>query len=186
MKRFGMTQRLWVEDEEIVLSIDTPLFPLAVRFDRTGLAGVFWDVPEFALSLQSVRRNRLLPLPWVNAITADFKLFFRNRLDARNLRTPLSTIVRSRFSSFRASVHAILCGIPSGQTMTYSTIADRIGSPRAARAVGNACGENPWPLLVPCHRVIASGGRLGGFAGSAQRVDIKRKLLLREGIVPAP
>jgi O-6-methylguanine DNA methyltransferase len=54
--------------------------------------------------------------------------------------------------------------IPPGGTLSYGEIANRIGKPGGARAVGNACGANPLPLFIPCHRVVAAGGGLGGFS----------------------
>jgi len=74
-----------------------------------------------------------------------------------------------------------------GETASYGEIARRIGAPRAARAVGGAVGRNPIGLLIPCHRVIASDGSLGGYGGDAwgsheERLAIKRDLLLREGV----
>ena len=77
--------------------------------------------------------------------------------------------------------------IPWGRTASYGEIARRVGMPRAARAVGGAVGRNPISLLIPCHRVIASDGSLGGYGSDgwgsvADRLDRKRFLLLREGI----
>ena len=77
--------------------------------------------------------------------------------------------------------------IPWGHTANYGQIARRIGSPRATRAVGGALGRNPIMFLIPCHRVIASDGTLGGWGGDrwgdqAHRLRNKRDLLLREGV----
>ena len=77
--------------------------------------------------------------------------------------------------------------IPWGETASYGDIARRIGAPRAARAVGGALGRNPIGLLIPCHRVIAADGTIGGYGGDAwgsveDRLAIKRDLLLREGV----
>ncbi len=69
--------------------------------------------------------------------------------------------------------------VPYGETITYGELARLSGSPRAARAVGNALGANPLPLIVPCHRIVAAGG-IGGFSFG---VDIKRSLLRLEGII---
>jgi methylated-DNA-[protein]-cysteine S-methyltransferase len=69
--------------------------------------------------------------------------------------------------------------IPFGQCACYTDIAERIGHPRAQRAVGNALGKNPVAIVIPCHRVVASGGRLGGYTGG---LDIKRTLMDIEGI----
>lgn len=68
-----------------------------------------------------------------------------------------------RGTPFQLRVWEALRRIPPGQTRTYGEIAQAIGRPRAARAVGQACAANPLPLLIPCHRVIGSGGRLGGY-----------------------
>lgn len=71
--------------------------------------------------------------------------------------------------------------IPYGQTRSYSWIAEKLGSPRAQRAVGGALRRNPLPLVIPCHRVIRADGALGGFGGSEpQKLKIKEKLLAWE------
>lgn len=82
---------------------------------------------------------------------------------------------------FQRSVWEELGRIEAGATVTYGELADRIGRPRAARAVGNAVGANPLPLLIPCHRVTAAGG-LGGFGDqSPAALTLKRRLLEHEG-----
>ncbi len=82
-------------------------------------------------------------------------------------------------SEFRSRIWAELRRIPPGETVTYAELARRAGhDPRAARAVGGAVGANPVPIVVPCHRVVAAGGKLGGFALG---VDVKRRLLDLEG-----
>ena len=70
--------------------------------------------------------------------------------------------------------------IPAGKTMTYGELAAACGSPNAARAVGNAMATNRFPLIIPCHRVVGSGGCLGGFS-APQGIELKRQLLQREG-----
>jgi methylated-DNA-[protein]-cysteine S-methyltransferase len=80
-----------------------------------------------------------------------------------------------------------VAGIRFGSTASYGDIARRVGAPRAARAVGGAVGRNPIGLLIPCHRVIASDGTIGGYGGDAwgsreDRLEIKRALLRREGV----
>lgn len=75
---------------------------------------------------------------------------------------------------FRAAVWTAMCEIPYGETLSYGGLAARIGKPGATQAVGSACGANPIPLIIPCHRVLAAGGRIGGFSGG---VDKKRWLL---------
>lgn len=82
-----------------------------------------------------------------------------------------------RGTDFQRAVWAAERAIPFGQTRTYAQIANTIGRPRAVRAVGQATGANPVPIVVPCHRVLAKDG-LGGFTGG---LDHKRRLLRHEG-----
>jgi len=70
--------------------------------------------------------------------------------------------------------------IPRGRVVTYGGLAAALGAPRAARAVGNAMASNPFALIIPCHRVVRSGGHLGGFGGGG--AAMKRRLLEREGV----
>jgi len=81
---------------------------------------------------------------------------------------------------FQQKVWKVLQTIPYGETRTYKWVAQKIGKPKAVRAVGQACGANPLPLIIPCHRVVASGNKLGGFSGGLR---LKKKLLRREGII---
>ena len=82
-------------------------------------------------------------------------------------------------TSFQRKVWAVLQTIPYGRVRSYGWVARKIGKPRAARAVGAACGANPVPLLVPCHRVVAGDGSMGGFSGG---LPTKKRLLRLEGI----
>ena len=90
---------------------------------------------------------------------------------------PLPPLDLSGGTSFQRKVWEALLQIPAGQTESYGQLAAALGRPGAARAVGSACGANPIPLLIPCHRVLASGGGLGGFSGG---LHWKRRLLARE------
>ena len=80
-------------------------------------------------------------------------------------------------TTFQQSVWRAMSKIPLGETRSYGELARAIRNPRAVRAVGNACGANPIPVLVPCHRVLAAGKHLGGFSSG---LEWKRKLLWRE------
>ncbi len=77
--------------------------------------------------------------------------------------------LRLRGSDFQRSVWRVVMQIPFGETRTYGEIANVLGNPRSARAVGAAVGANPLLIIVPCHRVIASGGKIGGYAGGLWR-----------------
>ena len=81
-------------------------------------------------------------------------------------------------TDFQRKVWSTLRKIPRGQTRSYAWLAQQVGKPKATRAVGAACGANPIPVVIPCHRVIASDGSLGGFGGG---LPIKRRLLQLEG-----
>ena len=82
-----------------------------------------------------------------------------------------------RGTDFQRRVWGGLQEIPYGETRTYAELAESIDAPRATRAVGTANGSNPVSLVVPCHRVVAAGGRLGGYGGG---LDLKRRLLALE------
>ncbi len=80
---------------------------------------------------------------------------------------------------FQKDVWLALAEIPYGKTVSYAELADMVGRPSAFRAVGQANGANPIPIVLPCHRVIASGGGIGGYGGG---LDMKRRLLALEGV----
>ena len=92
---------------------------------------------------------------------------------------PCALPLAPRGTRFQQRVWEQLRAIPAGSTKSYGAIARAIGQPRAARAVGGAVGSNPISLIVPCHRVIAGDGSIGGFASG---LDRKRWLLAHEGV----
>jgi len=83
-------------------------------------------------------------------------------------------------TDFQQRVWRVLKSIACGKTLSYGEVADELGDRKAVRAVGRACGANPIPVLIPCHRVLASKQKIGGFSGG---LDWKRKLLAREGVL---
>lgn len=91
--------------------------------------------------------------------------------------------LRPAGTAFQVQVCRALSDIPFGETRSYGDIAGALGS--VARAVGRACGHNPIPILIPCHRVLAAGGQLGGFSGG-EGLPTKRALLAHEGILSLP
>ncbi len=84
---------------------------------------------------------------------------------------------------FRRRVLEVVRTIPAGETLSYGDVAVAVGSPGAARAVGQALGRNPFPIVIPCHRVLAAGGRIGGFT-APDGVSVKAKMLAAEGVTP--
>ncbi len=93
--------------------------------------------------------------------------------------TEFSIPLKPSGTNFQLSVWTALREIPYGTTRSYKEVAEQIGKPKSARAIGGAVGKNPIPVIIPCHRVLAAGGKLGGYTGGT---DIKKWLLAIEGI----
>lgn len=116
------------------------------------------------------------PAEWAPQLVSRLQAYLQGAVDPFSdveLDLPDSTL-------FQQAVRSAVRSIPYGQTASYAEIARRAGSPRAARGVGGVMASNPIPILIPCHRVVASGGKLGGFS-APRGVDLKRWLLEREG-----
>ena len=84
-------------------------------------------------------------------------------------------------TEFQIKVWKELSKIPKGEVRTYKQIAKSIGKPRSSRAVANACAKNPYPIVIPCHRVIRSDGLIGGYSGHGG-IKRKKELLQKEGL----
>ncbi len=85
-------------------------------------------------------------------------------------------------TSFQIKVWKEISKIPKGKVSTYKELAKSIGRPKSSRAVANACGKNPFPIRIPCHRVIRSDGSLGGYSGKGG-ISTKKSLLKEEGVI---
>lgn len=154
--------------------IETPDGMFTACFSGKGLARL--DFP--AGTKPSTSDGEPFPAnlrPWRRLTETALKQVLRGE-EARAL-PPLDL---SAGTDFQRSVWAALTRIPLGRTLSYGEIAKAIHRPGAARAVGQACGANPIPLFVPCHRVFAAGGQIGGFSCG---LEWKRKLLRREGVI---
>ena len=153
---------------------DSPLGPLLLACTPRGLACVSYS--EFRDEEQTLERlaARLSPL----VVEAPAQLdHIRRQLDdyfAGRRRDFDVSIDWGLVGDFGRRVLGRTAEIPFGGVATYGDVARGIGSPGAARATGNALGANPMPIVVPCHRVVASGGKLGGYTGGIDR----KKLLL--------
>jgi methylated-DNA-[protein]-cysteine S-methyltransferase len=84
-------------------------------------------------------------------------------------------------TDFQIKVWKEIKKIPKGKVITYKELAKAIAKPNASRAVANACGKNPYPVTIPCHRVIRSDGRIGGYSGRGG-IKMKKNLLKKEGV----
>ena len=153
-----------------------------------GLVGVHLPDADPELSRRSFLRKfpdavEAPPTPAIDKVIADIcKLLTGKSVDL--LDAPIDI---ARVPEFNAKVYAIARAIPPGETLTYGEIATRLGDKLLARDVGAAMGANPWPIVVPCHRVTAAGGKLGGFSARGGS-STKLKLLTIEGaaIATAP
>jgi len=164
---------------------DTPIGPLLLAATDEGLVLVRFraDEPGNQRALESAG-HRLGGTPVADArplaaITEQVDAYFAGTL--REFSLPLDWSLITGFS--RRVLRELATGVPYGAVVGYQTLADRVGEPGAARAVGVAMGANPLAIVVPCHRVIESDGGLGGFGGG---LEIKRRLLALEGVLPAP
>ena len=148
--------------------IDSPIGPLLLVADQTGLRRIEFmsskrahpprpDWREDARSLKEVIRQ--------------LHAYFAGKLEDFDI--PLAP----EGTDFQKKVWKRLCDIPYGETISYGQLAQRIGNPNASRAVGLANGSNPIPIIIPCHRVIGSNGKLTGYGGG---LPIKEKLLALE------
>jgi len=119
------------------------------------------------------RRDESRPTPLDREVRRQIREYLAGR--RREFDLPVAPLL----PRFTGAVLAAVARIPFGETRSYGEVAAAVGSPRAARAVGQAVGSNPLPLLVPCHRVLAARQRIGGFGGG---LSWKRFLLGLEGI----
>lgn len=147
------------------MTIDSPIGPLCITVEGAKVSSV-----EFGRGQTGTRGSEDDERVLSRAVE-EIRRYFGGDL------TSFTVPVGLAGPSFHRRVWDVLSSIPFGGTMTYAGIAERLGSPKAARAVGNACAKNPVPIIVPCHRVLAQGG-LGGFGGG---LEAKRWLLRHEG-----
>ncbi|GAB3700554.1 methylated-DNA--[protein]-cysteine S-methyltransferase [Nocardiopsis oceani] len=148
-------------------TVETPVGPLLLAATEHGLVRVAYASEGFDEVLATLAERvspRILRSPHrLDQTAAQLREYFagtRYRFDV-----PLD----HRLSSgFRRTVQDSLPGIAYGRTLTYKQVAERVGNPKAVRAVGTACATNPLPVVVPCHRVLRSDGGMGGYIGGLE------------------
>jgi len=164
------------------LPIPSPDGEFIARYSSAGLCGL-----EFPSGTTRRKNDAGAARPpaqirqWHAAASKALRLAMAGRAPGQ-----LPPLDLSRGTAFQQRVWQTLRQIACGRTWSYTEVARAIGKPNAVRAVGGACGANPVPVFVPCHRVLAANRGLGGFSGG---LDWKRALLKREGIklrVPEP
>ncbi len=147
---------------------DGGLVAVAIDQPQTTLIGT---IQRFIPNAQPVRDDDAVR-PILNALTAYFD-------DAtKPFDIPIDWSI---LKPFQADALRAVCAIPAGETRSYGDIAQTLGQPGAARAVGHANATNPMPIIIPCHRVIGSDGKLHGYSGG-NGLETKRWLLAHEGV----
>jgi methylated-DNA-[protein]-cysteine S-methyltransferase len=158
---------------------DSPFGPLLLARTRRGLVRVGLpnqDADELLIELAERVSPRVLEAPAeLDEAKRELDLYFAGKLDHFDL--PLDWQLSG---GFRRRVLRAIDRIPYGQTRTYTEMARKAGNDRAVRAAGTACGSNPIPLVVPCHRVLRTSGALGGYGGG---LAMKQALLELEGVL---
>ncbi|MFJ4836680.1 methylated-DNA--[protein]-cysteine S-methyltransferase [Streptomyces sp. NPDC088746] len=167
--------------------VPSDIGPLLLAATRSGLVTVVFHArPAVRDKVLERLRTRLGAEPVEapdSALLADpvrqLAAYFAGEL--RGFSLALDWSLSSGFD--REVLTELASGVPYGAVVGYGELASRVGRPGAAQAVGAAMGSNPLPVVVPCHRVVESGGGLGGFGGG---LETKRQLLALEGILPQP
>ena len=150
----------------------TPLGPLCLYFTERGLSALEFDCPEPTPDETGPPPALLIV---IEAVKKELAAYFAG------VPTDFGSLALDpRGTPFQGRVWEELRRIPRGTTISYRELARRLGSPKAFRAVGQANAVNPIPIIIPCHRVIASDGTLGGYSSG---LDRKRWLLQHEGAV---
>jgi methylated-DNA-[protein]-cysteine S-methyltransferase len=156
---------------------DSPFGPLLLATTPKGLVRVGLpnqDADELLVDLAERVSPRVLEAPAkLDEARREFDLYFDGKLEHFDL--PIDWQLSE---GFRLRVLRAIARIPYGETRSYTEMATRAGNERAVRAAGTACGRNPIPLVVPCHRVLRTGGALGGYGGG---LPMKEALLELEG-----
>jgi methylated-DNA-[protein]-cysteine S-methyltransferase len=162
--------------------LDSPLGALVAATTERGLACLSYEdhhggVDSVLDSLAARLSPRMVEAPArMDQVRRELDEYFEHRRTAFDLRIDWTLV-----SPFGRRVLAATAAIPFGEVSTYGQIAARAGSPKAARATGNALGSNPMPIVLPCHRVLHSGGRdIGRYTGGVHR---KEALLRLEGVL---
>jgi methylated-DNA-[protein]-cysteine S-methyltransferase len=161
-------------------SVDSPLGPLVVAATPRGLVRLAYtgsrDEGEVVEDLAGRLSPRILEAPErLDDVRRQLDEYFEGR--RVDFEVPIDW---SLTHGFTGKVLRQTARIGYGKTSTYAEVAGRAGSPRAVRAAGNALGSNPIPVVVPCHRVLRTGGALGGYTGGVER---KEFLLRLEGVL---
>ena len=162
--------------------IDSPLGPLWVAIGPKGVLAIHYGAEPSTIELGRIVRTYgpgVLPdAKRADPVARELDQYFAGKRRRFDVAVDLSPLTR-----FQRRILAATAAVPFGDVSTYAKVAARAGSAKGSRAAGQALGANPIPIVVPCHRILASDGSLGGYAGG---LDAKRRLLsLERGEAPA-
>ncbi len=160
--------------------VGSPIGDLTVAVSRRGLARVLFEDEDLDVALDLLAREVGPRILISTRLTQDVRRELDEYFDGSRRRFSLR-LDRRLIHGIALQVLSATARVPFGAVTTYGELAGRIGKPKAARAVGNALGSNPIPIVIPCHRVLRAGGELGGYAGG---LDRKAELLGLEGFLP--
>jgi len=165
-------------------AIHTPIGVLTLSATAEGLTGVYFEENRHGPTREEIEGWQAADLAQAGERASEVLVTTRAQLEEyfAGERTHFELPFAPRGTEFQQKVWLALREIPYGEVVSYSAIAERIGSPKAVRAVGAANGRNPLPVVVPCHRVVGANGDLTGFGGG---IDRKRWLLEHEQRVVA-
>ncbi len=152
-------------DRIAYIFFETPVGTCGIAWSATGIAGV--QLPEASEEKTRARLLRRFPSAVIEEPGSDVSaaiVAIRALLSGEPADLAFIGLDESGLGDFDRRVYAIARTVPPGETLTYSEIAKRLGDPNAARAVGRSLGANPWPIVVPCHRVLGADGKVGGFS----------------------
>lgn len=176
----GAVDRLYgsvaeVEARVYYASLATPVGKLFVAVTDRGLVCVSYEKNEMAFvkQLRHLKMTAVKSVEKLAAVQAQFRAYFAG--ESKTFDLPLDLRL---MTPFQRQVLTNAMQVRAGQVVSYAELARRIGRPTASRAVGQALGHNPIPIVVPCHRIVTSSGGLGGYAGG---LAVKEKLLKFEG-----
>ena len=156
--------------------MSSPLGPLFAAVNERGLCALDFGRKESEFLQRFDNRTRLEKnSKAVQRVLAQLREYFAGDRSSFNLPVDISQL-----TPFQRSVLDIACRIAPGQVWTYHRVAEELGRPRSSRPVGGALARNPIPIVIPCHRVVASDGTLGGYSGGSG-LKAKRWLLRLEG-----
>jgi methylated-DNA-[protein]-cysteine S-methyltransferase len=156
----------------------SPLGPIYLAMSEAGLVALDFSDSEEAFLSKIGKRTGVIPTHAPEKLTdvaRQVREYLRGERAAFDVPLDLSSL-----TAFQRQVLQTVRQVPRGDFITYAELARRIGRPKAARAVGRALGSNPIPIIIPCHRVLASDGGLGGYSGR-DGVRTKARLLYLEG-----